>query len=321
MKIGILGAGQIAHKMAETIKKMKNVELYAIGSSSLDKSQNFAKQYQIPNAYGSYEELAKDQNIDLIYIATIHTMHYEHALLCLEYQHHVLIEKPMAVNQRQAKELFEKAKEKNLLICEAMWTRFMPSAQYFMNLKHSNIIGKITSVQANIGYSIEHVPRIYQKDMAGGALLDIGIYLLHFANMIFQQPSYIDGVCQYLTSGVDAIDSISMVFEDGVASLHASVCSSLDNLGMIYGDKGYIKVDNINNPHYLYRYDLDHQLVETIDFSCRITGFEYEIEACIKAIQDNRCECDEMPHQLTLDVLDMMDQLRQKWQIIYQEDI
>lgn len=323
MKIGILGAGKIACKMAETINLLndQDVELYAIGSSSYKKSEEFAKKYGIEKAYGSYEELVSDEAIDLIYVATIHSKHFEHALLCLNHQKNVLVEKPFTLNVKEAKHLFEVAKEKNLFICEAMWTRFMPSAKYFKEIIKSQVIGEVYSVSANIGYNLANVERMNDLTCGGGALLDIGIYLLHFAMMVCgDDVKEVNGQCVKLPSGVDGLDSITMIYPNKIASLHATMLSNSDNHGYIYGSLGYLKVDNINNPQKIERFNNNHQCVEVVDFSKQLTGFEDELLASLKAIKENKLECREVSHQLTLQVLAIMDELRKSWQVIYPSD-
>lgn len=323
MKIGILGAGNIAHTMAKTLVQMgdKDIQLCAIASSSLEKSQEFAKKYGIQEAYGSYEDIVKNEDIDLIYIATIHTMHYQHALLCIENHKNVLIEKPMTLNEKQAQDLFQKAKDNQVFVSEAMWTRFMPSAQFLKNIINSQIIGRVTSIDAHIGYRLDDVQRMTDPACGGGALLDIGIYPIHFAMMVFSnQVQTVQGHCLTLDTGVDAIDSITMKWDNQLASLQATMLSNSDNHGYIYGSEGYLVVDNINNPHKIDHYDQDHNLIHTYDFSNQITGFEYEIIACQEAIQNHLLETPQVPHSLTLKVLHYMDQLRHQWNIIYPDD-
>lgn len=320
MKIGILGAGHIACKMAETINAMDSsqYELYAVGSSDYEKSKNFAEKYSIKKAYGSYEEFVKDEEIDLVYVATIHTMHFEHALLCLENGKNVLVEKPFTVNKNQAEILFKKAKEKNLLISEAMWTRYMPSGKYLKQVADSKVIGDVTSVNATIGYNLVNVERMINLNCAGGALLDIGIYTLHFAMMVLGDNfTFCKGVCLKMPSGVDGVDCITMKWENAIANLQATMMSNTGNPGYIYGSEGYLKIDNINNPKIIDRYDGQNNFVESVDFSDQITGFEHEVMACCDAIKNGKTECDEMPHSLTLQVIDAMDELRKSWAISY----
>ncbi len=320
MKIAILGAGKIASKMAQTLNMMNDekYELYAVGSSSLEKSEDFAKKYNIKKAYGSYEELAKDSEIDLVYISTIHTMHFEHAMLCLENGRNVLVEKPFAVNKKQAQIMFDKAKEKNLFICEAMWTRFMPSGKYLEKIAADKVIGDVSSAQATIGYNIADVERMKNPALAGGTLLDVGIYALHFAIMVFGNDFVsCNGECVYLESGVDAAETMTMKWKNCIASLHATMFSETGNPGSVFGSEGYLKVDNINNPKAITRYDNGNNLVETADFSNQLTGYEYEIIGSCRAIENGEIECAEVPHSLTLQVMETMDKLRYDWGVKY----
>ena len=160
MRIGILGAGGIAHKMAETVGGMEEAEVYAVASRSLEKAEDFAKQYQIPKAYGSYREMAADPSVDLVYVATPHSHHYEHVKLCLEHGRHVLCEKAFMINSSQAKEAVRMAREKKLLLAEAIWTRYMPSRTIIREAVESGIIGEVTSLTANLGYVIKHKEQI-----------------------------------------------------------------------------------------------------------------------------------------------------------------
>lgn len=320
MKIGILGAGHIACKMAQTINAMKSpdYQLYAVGASSCEKAKAFAEEYNIPKAYGSYEELAQDENIDLIYVATIHTMHFQHAMLCLENGRNVLVEKPFAVNANQAEILFKTAEEKNLLISEAIWTRYMPSGKFLCSIKNSGIIGEVTSIQATIGYPLTHKQRLINPQCAGGALLDVGIYAIHLAMMVFGNDfTSCKGECYKLESGVDGVDSITMKWENGIATLHATMMSETGNAGYIFGSKGYLKIDNINNPKIIKRFDNDNKEVEIYDFSNQITGFEYEVKSCCDAIKEGKTECQDAPHSLTLKVNETMDALLNSWGIFY----
>lgn len=319
MKIGILGSGHIAEKMAKTINAMDSeYELYAVGASSCEKAQAFAREHNIPKVYGSYEELAQDENIDLIYVATIHTMHFEHAMLCLENGKNVLVEKPFAVNAKQAEIMFDKAKEKNLLISEAIWTRYMPSGEFLKSIKDSGIIGEVKSVQSTIGYPLTNKHRMVSPECAGGALLDVGIYAVNLAIMVLGE-NFISckGECLKLDSGVDGIDSITMKWDSAVATLHATMMSQTGNAGFVFGTEGYLKIDNINNPKIITRYDNENKEAEIYDFSDQITGFEYQVQACCDAIKEGKTECAHAPHNTTLKVNQTMDSLLESWGIFY----
>ena len=184
MKIGILGAGGIAVQMAKTVAGMKDVENYAVAARSLERAQAFAEKYGFSKAYGSYEEMLADPLVDLVYIATPHSHHYLHAKMCLEAGKNVLCEKAFTVNADQARKLFALAKEKNLLITEAIWTRYMPSRKMIDDIISSGVIGEVTAVTANLNYAISEVERIRKPELAGGALLDVGVYTINFASMV-----------------------------------------------------------------------------------------------------------------------------------------
>lgn len=318
MNIGILGAGGIASTMAYTVSKMENVTLYAVGSRNLQKAQEFADKYGINKAYGSYEELVADKNIDLVYIATPHSHHYEHCKLCIAYGKNILCEKAFTVNKAQAEEIFALADEKGVFITEAMWTRFLPMKKTLDEIINSNVIGKITSLTANLGYSIEQVERLVNPALAGGALLDLGVYTINFALMAFGNDiESITSSCVKTKTGVDRQNSIIITFTDGkTATLHSNMCANTDRRGMIYGDKGRIEFTNINNCEGI-TVTLNDGTQTVYNTPKQISGYEYEVISALNAISNGKTECDEMPHCETLRVLDIMDKLRADWGIKY----
>lgn len=319
MNIGILGAGSIARQMAYTISKMDNAINYAIASRDYKKSQEFAKEFRVIKAYGAYEEMIKDPEVELVYIATPHSLHYEHAKLCLNNGKHVLCEKAFTINEKQAEELFEIAKEKNLFITEAIWTRYMPMRKTLDDILESDVIGELHSLTANLGYRINNVPRLVDPNLAGGSLLDVGVYTLNFASMVFgNNIKDISSTVIKTDTGVDAQNSITLYYENNrMAILHSTMMSRTDRRGIIYGSKGYIEVENINNCEGIKIYSLDGNLIDEYKTPKQITGYEYEVEASIKAIKNGELECIEMPHSETLIIMRLMDKLRNNWGIKY----
>lgn len=313
MKVGILGAGSIAHKMAATISLMEGIEVYAVASRSLKKAEEFAKQYQIPKAYADYRAMAKDPSVDLVYIATPHSHHYTHVKLCLEQGRHVLCEKAFMINSSQAKEAVKLAKEKNLLLAEAIWTRYMPSRSIIRKAVESGMIGEVTSLTANLGYVIKNKERLVRSDLGGGALLDLGVYPVNFALMVFGDD-YAEVSAEAVLSGqgVDLQNSITLKWKDGrMAVLHSNMQALTDRRGIIYGDKGYIQVENINNCEAVSVYDLDRNLVKQYEIPPQITGYEYEVEACLRAIENGETECSEMPLSDSVAVMELLDRIRE----------
>ena len=321
MKTAILGAGNIARAMAQAVrglqKKGEAVEPYAVGARELSCAEEFAKREGFQKAYGSYEELVSDPLVDLVYIATPHSHHYEHAKLALEHGKNVLCEKAFTMNAKQARELMALAKEKGLLLTEAIWPRYMPSRQMILDLIDSGVIGTVTSLSANLGYPLTHVERMIRPELCGGALLDLGVYPINFACMAF--PGTIREVtssCVKWETGVDAQNSITLTFEDGkMAVLYSSMLVQSDRLGVINGDKGYMEVQNINNPEEIRIFDLNRTCVRTIPVPEQINGYEYEVMACKEALEQGWTECPQMPHAETLRMMELMDSLRESWGI------
>lgn len=319
MKIGILGAGSIAHKMAETVGSMDKTEIYAVASRSLEKAENFAKQYQIPKAYGSYQEMLMDSYVDLVYVATPHSHHYEHVKMCLEHGKHVLCEKAFMINSSQAKDVVGIARKKKLLLAEAIWTRYMPSRTLIREAVDSGIIGEVTSLTANLGYAIGNKERLVRSDLGGGALLDLGVYPINFALMVFGED-YQDVTAQGILSdqGVDLQNSITLTWKNGrMALLHSNMQALTDRRGIIHGDKGYLVVENINNCEAISAYDLDRRLIKQYGIPEQITGFEYEVESCRKALENGEIECKEMPLANSVAVMELMDRIREVLGIRY----
>ncbi len=319
MRIGILGAGGIARKMAATVNGMENMTLAAIGSRSKEKALDFAAAFGIPCAYGSYEELAADSSLDLIYVATPHSRHYEDAMLCLKNGRNVLCEKPFTANLKQAVELISFAEEKGLFIGEAIWTRYLPMRFTLDEILASGVIGTPSYLTANLGYQISHVERLIKPELAGGALLDLGVYAINFALMAFTdgEISEIISSCNKNEYGVDVNNSVILNFSDGkTAMLHSNLNAVTDLRGMIYGDKGRIQFDNINNCEGITIY-LNDGTVTRYDTPPQITGFEYQVQAAADAIAAGQTECPQMPHSEILRVQHIMTSLRKEWDVNY----
>ena len=319
MNIGIIGAGSIAVSMAKTIKGMENAECYAIASRTLEKAEKFAYDHGFKKAYGSYEQLVKDESVDLVYIATPHSEHYDNAMLCIENGKAVLCEKAFTVNAEQAVKLKKAASKRGVFITEAIWTRYMPSRKVIDDLLASGIIGKADTLTANLSYVIHDKKRLTDPSLAGGALLDIGIYGINFALMHFGKDiDHIDTSVKMTDTGVDGRESISIHYKDGkLAVLTHSIYSRSDRKGMIHGDKGYIVVENINNPSAIDVFDTEDRLIKHIDLPKQITGYEYEVYESLECIKEGRTESRSMPLDETIHMMEIMDGIRKDWGLIY----
>lgn len=315
MKFSILGPGGIANQLAAAVKGLDEVEAYAVGSRSLVRAEQFAEKWGFQKAYGSYEEMLEDPEVELVYVATPHSHHYQYAKMCLEHGKHVLVEKAFTVNAAQARELIRLSEEKNLLLAEAIWTRYMPSRKMITDLLEEGVIGKVSSLTATLGYPLEHVERLQNPELAGGALLDLGVYTINFALMNFQSKvKKVDSTPVMSPKGIDWMNSITLTFEDGkMAVLHSNMLAPLDREGVIYGDKGFLKIQNINNCEMIRVYNTERVMTAEYAVPKQINGYEYEVLACKQAIEEGAFECPQMPHSEILRVLDLMDEIRGQW--------
>ena len=322
MKMAILGPGRIAGKTAATMAALEEVECYAVASRSLEKAEAFAEAYGFQKAYGSYEEMLEDPNVDLVYIATPHSLHYEHMMLCLHKGKAVLCEKAFTMNAEQARKIQSYAQEHGIFAAEAIWTRYMPSRTMIDEVIASGIIGKVNTLTANLSYVIDHKQRIMDPKLAGGALLDIGIYGINFALMHFGTDiERVESSVQMTDTGVDGMETITIFYRDGrMAVLTHSIYARSDRKGIIHGDKGYIVVENINNPQSISVYDGEDRLVQSISVPAQISGYEYEFLECAEALRSGKTESSSMPLGESVYVMEFMDALRKQWGLVYPQE-
>jgi predicted dehydrogenase len=323
LKVGILGTGRMAGMMADAISKMKHVEVCAVASRNMEDACTFALKYDVKRAYGTYDDLLKDKEVDLVYIASPHSHHALYASQCIDKKKPVLVEKSFTVNAEQAEALIAKAEHEGVFITEAIWTRYMPMAKSIHEIAHSGKIGKINSIRANLGYAKSTRSWMLNPELAGGALLDVGIYPLTFISLIAgDQVTDITSEARKSRSGVDLEDDVIMVIKDGDdeirCSFYASIIGPTDRAGVVYGTEGYMVVGNVNNFEYIEVYDKDHKLCERIEQPSQDeTGYVYELEACRKALAQGKLECDEIPHKTTIRIMKIMDLIRQGMGVSY----
>jgi predicted dehydrogenase len=301
--------------MAQTLNMMDTAKAAAAASRDYGRAKVFADTYGIPKAYGSYEELLRDPEVDLVYIATPHSHHYEQMKAALDHGKHILCEKAFTVNAEQAREVLDLGKEKKLLVAEAIWTRYLPMRKVMDEVLAQGLIGKAHVLSANLGYPVYAVERLARPELAGGALLDMGVYPINFALMTFGGDiKHIDSTVVKYHTGVDAQSSITFTYQDGrIAVLHCSMLSRADRRGVVAGEKGYIEFININNCEGIHVYDTEDKRIASYETPRQMTGFEYQVESCRKAIEGGLTECPEMPHADILKVMGIMDRIRKDW--------
>lgn len=320
--VGILGVGWIAEKMAATLAALEGYECLAVASRTQEKADAFAARFGIGHAYGSYETLVQDPDVELVYIATPHALHYDHARLCIEHGKPVLCEKAFTANAREAEALLALAEEQKVFITEAIWTRYMPLSLQLVEMIQQGLIGHPYTLTANLCYPVAYKERMQRPELAGGALLDLGVYALNFAAMIYgDEIERTVSACTKTDTGMDDQESITQFFTNRrMAVLNSSMYPRSDRQGIISGDKGYIVVENINNPECLRVYDLDYRLQAEYPAPPRITGYEYQVIACFEALEKGWLESPYMPHKETLRIMRMMDGLRKEWGVRFPND-
>lgn len=326
INVAILGAGRIAHTMANTLVEMATDPLYsswihpyAVAARDLDRAQAFANQWHLDKAYGSYEDLVADPDVDLVYIATPHNLHAEQAILCMKAGKNVLVEKSFTANTAQAREALAVSKETGLLCTEAIWTRYMPSRQLINEVIASGEIGEVKSASANLCYPVSGKARMIDPACAGGALLDVGVYPLNFLDMAVGADHgrtldhFSTSMVPYET-GVDAQNSTTLYYSDGTMAVStSSMLVASDRGGYVWGTEGYLEVTNINNPESIDIYGKDHKPVRSISVPPQLTGYEYEVAAAANALLDDKTECEAMPHADTIRIMELMDAIRGSW--------
>lgn len=315
-RVGIMGAGKIAGVVADTLNKLGTFQPYAIASRDIDKANEFGDTYNIEKRYGSYEELVNDPDVELIYIATPHSHHAEQAKMCINAGKPVLVEKAFSYNASTAKEVLDLAREKNIFCGEAMWIRYLPMYLVLQDYIQKGAIGRVNNIVCSLGYDLRNKERVIKPELAGGALLDLGVYPLNLVAMIYgNDNATIASSCAKLDTGVDAHEVIQFNLKGARnATATVSVMYKADNNARIYGDLGYIEVDNINCPEAFRIYRGDHELVvETKIPDRQISGYEYQFMAARDAIILGNIETPQMPHSETLRILNIMDALRNQW--------
>jgi dihydrodiol dehydrogenase / D-xylose 1-dehydrogenase (NADP) len=317
-KWGIIGLGGIAKHLAEAISETEGSMLYAIASTSMERAKAFSENYHVQKIYGSYEELVEDQSVDIIYIANLHTQHFDSAKMALLKGKAVLCEKPLTINAKQAEELISIAQTNHVFFMEAMWMKFNPILNKLKELIDKGSIGKVTKIEAD--FSVEFPPDSNRRlpEFGGGALLDLGIYPITFAKwMVGRSPDSIKSECILAATGVDGLDSVSFEWRSGEkAELSFGIDRSGTKSAKVIGTDGYIEVFSpFHGAQGICLYN--SQGVKEISFPFRINGYEYEVEEVMRCLDLGLKESLVMPLNETLDTIKLMDGLRLEWGIQY----
>jgi predicted dehydrogenase len=312
IKWGVIGLGNIAHQFVRDLELIKEAELYAVASRSVDKAKDFGEKYKAKKMYGSYQELMNDPNIDIIYIATPHDSHKNLTIESLESGKHVLCEKPIAINYEQTKAMIDASKKQNKFLMEAFWTRFNPSIQQILYKIKQGDLGDIKYVNADFAFRVENpTGRMTDITNAGGSLLDMGVYPLMLSYIVLGKPKNVLATSNFFESGADKQTAMILQYENAQAILHSSFVSPSNMSATISGTEGRLNIHSIWHETQGFSISKNGHKID-YHYPTLGKGFTYEIEECHRCIQNSQIENEFWTHQNSLDVIEIADEVRKQ---------
>ena len=312
---GILSTGGIAHKFAEGLAFLPDAELTAVGSRTAEAAQAFGEKYQVPHRHASYEALASDPDVDVIYVATPHNFHYENSHLCLEHGKAVLCEKAFTLNAPEAEALIAFARQKKVFLMEAMWTRYLPAVVKLRQMVSQGAVGEVRMVTVDLGFRAEINPqgRLFNKDLAGGAILDVGCYVVSFASMLLGTPNQVMGLSTLGVTGVDEQTAILLGYPGGqMAQLLTALRVNSPREAIIMGTEGMLRVNAPFHVATRLTYQRGQGPEEVIAAPFQGNGYNYEAAEVMACLGSGKLESDVMPLDESLQIMLTLDKVRQQ---------
>jgi predicted dehydrogenase len=319
-KWGILGAGKMSSKFSKGLKLLPNAVLYSVGSQDIGRAEHFARENGYEKSYGSYEEFAADPELDIVYIATPHTSHYENTLMCIENGKSVICEKAFSINHREVAEMVNLARKKNVFLMEALWPPFQPFYHKAKEILLSGILGKTVNMHAWFSFRppYDASDRKFNLALGGGSLLDIGIYPVIDCLTFMGVPSEIKALASFAPSGSE--DSLNVVFKYGDGRLASLYSSFRTNTGIgctLYCENGNMTVSRGRDMNQYVILELNGQERQEFVFSPDAMGYHWEAEEVMKCLDAGNTESDIVPLTFSLDLIKTMDRIRQDAGIVF----
>jgi predicted dehydrogenase len=309
---GIIGLGKIAHKFSQDLIKVEDTKLYAVASRNQNKANDFATKYTVEKAYGDYESLAKDPKIDAVYIATPHSFHKEHTILCLNHKKAVLCEKPFAMNSDEVEEMITLSKRNNVLLMEALWTFFLPHYQFALKHINNETFGSIKCLEADFGFNAkkDRSSRLFKKSLGGGSLLDIGIYPVFAALSTLGEPIQIKATANFFENGVDTNCQILFKYSNGAkAKLKSTLIEDTATEAIFHCKHGTIRINSrFHEPSSVTI--ISEEKTRTFDFECESNGYDYEIRHFNELLRQEKSESDIMTVSFSRKLIKLLDLIR-----------
>lgn len=318
-KWGIIGTGMIAHKMAEALQLLENAEVSAVLSRKEETAEKFAAKFRIANTFTSLQDFAGSDQVDIVYVATPHNNHRNEAVECMKKGKAVLCEKPMGVNLNEVEAMIGQAKKSNVLLVEAFWTYYFPAMQKALSLIREGHIGKPLMVDARFCFNTAHNPedRKFNPNLAGGALLDIGLYCISFAQKVFNEfPESITGSAAIGPTGTDDSSAYILKYSDNrLATLSSSFQVETHNDAWVFGEKGKIQIPLFWQPDECIVYTKGNE--EKIHFERFGNGYAYEARQFMRYLDEGKKESELFSLNQSIDLVKILDELRQQWGLKY----
>ncbi len=316
---GILGLGKIANKFAHDLLLSNNANLHAVASRDIDKAKSFSESYKCSKYYGSYEELVKDPEIDIVYIATPHPFHFENTMLCLQNNKGVLCEKPMGMDTEQVNKMIQEAQSRNLFLMEGLWTRFIPATERLLEIIESGKIGNIEFIRADFGFQgdLNFESRLYSKKLGGGSLLDIGIYPIYLSLLTLGVPNKIRAIASMTETQVDNSCSILFNYKNGaISNLDSTIEYNTATEAFIYGTKGIIRLHQ--RFHHANKLTISvNGNQEIIDIPYLGNGYLHEIEEANNCLANGKTESPKHSLKNSLDLIATIDRIKEQIGLSY----
>ena len=318
---GIVGTGSIARQFAKALGVLKDAELTAVSSRRQETADKFGEEFSTPHRHVGVEGLASDRDVDVVYIATPHPMHVKDTLACLDGGKAVLCEKPFAMNASEAGKMVERAREKGLFLMEAMWTHFFPAMAKVREIVASGAIGEVRLVEADFCFRCGWNPegRLLNPELGGGALLDVGVYNVALAQMIYgRKPARISSMAHLGETGVDEQSSAILGYEDGaMAVLTCAIRTTTPNEAAVYGTDGFIKIPAMFCQPDRIVVKRGTEREEEMNFKRLRNGYTYEAMEVMQCLRNGVLESRIVPLAMSMEIMETMDEIRRQWGLVY----
>jgi predicted dehydrogenase len=317
---GILSTGHIAQKFARGLAALPDADLVAVGSRAQETADVFGAAFDIPHRHPSYEALAEDPDVDVVYVATPHALHHENTLLCLNAGKAVLCEKPFAINTQEAEAMITLAREKGLFLMEAMWSRFLPLLVKVRQLVHDGVLGEMRMLSADFGFraAIDPQGRLFDPELGGGALLDVGVYPVSLASMLLGPPARVKSMAHLGKADVDEQNAILLGYEHGqLAMLWSAVRTTTHHEASIFGTEARLRMHAPWWRGVALTLSRQGQEDEVMDLPFEANGYNYEAAEVMTCLREGKLESDVMPLDETLEIMKTLDTIRDQWGLTY----